>query len=440
MPETPSPELPTLILVVTAGVGVPSDLRFPPGESVESISLGRRGSWFFDAAGVRDVHAHLTFDGTRLHFRSDTAEDPATLDGAPAPTSWVVLVAPCTLGFGNVRVEVTSTEHDHDATVVQTTPTTGVRDPASRPAASIASARMMFPPSAESAPTVLEPAESGSREYPDLATSDDGEDATRIDPIAPLAPAVLPEVPRRSAPPPASGPLGPPRKPMDTVPSERHMRALLDASDANARASAVEGARAGGSRGSPTDVRRASASPSALAREWRDASLPKKAIVLLMPFALVATWFVFDGGDATTSGSSARTGPTTSLGGTTRDGSVAPRDGSVDPRGPVVVVVGPNGPSVPADLHVDAASTAVAPVSSASPMPSSRLPPSSPSATSKGPAPKSAERAAIDAVASGSYLEAARLYDELAAARPDKPAFHEAARILRGKSTPSKGP
>jgi len=43
------------------------------------------------------------------------------------------------------------------------------------------------------------------------------------------------------------------------------------------------------------------------------------------------------------------------------------------------------------------------------------------------------ERAAVDAVVAGSYADAARLYDQLAATHPDRPAYAEAARILRAK-------
>jgi hypothetical protein len=44
---------------------------------------------------------------------------------------------------------------------------------------------------------------------------------------------------------------------------------------------------------------------------------------------------------------------------------------------------------------------------------------------------KTFEREAADTVARGDFLEAARLYDELAKAHPEVPAFPAAARILR---------
>lgn len=50
-----------------------------------------------------------------------------------------------------------------------------------------------------------------------------------------------------------------------------------------------------------------------------------------------------------------------------------------------------------------------------------------------GPPPD--ERAAVDAVASGAYARAARLYDALAASHPEREAYREAARIARAASS-----
>jgi hypothetical protein len=50
------------------------------------------------------------------------------------------------------------------------------------------------------------------------------------------------------------------------------------------------------------------------------------------------------------------------------------------------------------------------------------------------PGKKTLQRQAVDAVAAGSFEEAAKLYDELAKAHPEVPAYAEAARILRAKA------
>ena len=44
------------------------------------------------------------------------------------------------------------------------------------------------------------------------------------------------------------------------------------------------------------------------------------------------------------------------------------------------------------------------------------------------------ERAAVDAVAAGSYEAAAKMYEDLAKAHPENKAYKEAARILRAKA------
>ena len=420
---------PTLILVVTAGVGVPSDLRFPPGEAVESVSLGRRGSWFFDAAGVRDIHAHLTFDGERLLYRSETQDDAATIDGMAAPNDWIVLVAPCTLGFGSVRIEVTSTANDHDSTFVQSTPTTGVRPPVSRIGPS---ARMMFPPAGESSPTVMD-----RNAYPDLGTGDDSEDATRIDPILPTPTAESVLDTRPKAPLPSTAPLPPVRPPMDTIPSERHLALILAAGTASGARAAANGSETGSRTGTGPAGAKAPAMGD-LAAQWKTASFPKKALVCLMPFALVATWFVFDEGDRTStappsqSPSQSQTQVRPTADGAAPKSSAAAVDGPRDASGPVVVIVAPNG--VP--ITDGAATTQLAPASASTAKPAATS--ASNKTAPKDPSQKTVERVAIDAVAAGSYTEAARLYDDLASNRPDKPAFHEAARILRSKTTTAR--
>jgi outer membrane protein assembly factor BamD (BamD/ComL family) len=52
----------------------------------------------------------------------------------------------------------------------------------------------------------------------------------------------------------------------------------------------------------------------------------------------------------------------------------------------------------------------------------------------KGAGGKTLQREAADAVASGAYGRAAELYDQLAKQYPNKPAYAEAAAILRTKA------
>jgi hypothetical protein len=83
-----------------------------------------------------------------------------------------------------------------------------------------------------------------------------------------------------------------------------------------------------------------------------------------------------------------------------------------------------------------------APSSDSSPTPAPVAPLSSTSVASSASVPTASspppgihdERAAVLAVESGATDRAARLYDGLASAHPDRPAYREAARILRAKS------
>ncbi len=131
----------------------------------------------------------------------------------------------------------------------------------------------------------------------------------------------------------------------------------------------------------------------ALRAAWGESSWVQKAILLLMPFAVVATFVVFDDDPAPT-----------------------PRRARPAASAAVAASVATPGAS---------ATAAAAP-------PAAPVVPSAPSAAA--PArdardKRTDERAAADAVAAGAWGEAARLYDALAAAHPESRALREAARI-----------
>jgi hypothetical protein len=69
-------------------------------------------------------------------------------------------------------------------------------------------------------------------------------------------------------------------------------------------------------------------------------------------------------------------------------------------------------------------------------VPPTNLPPTSsvaPSASANA-GDKTLERAAVDAVVSGDYAQAAKIYAQLAAQHPENPTYAEAAKILRRKA------
>jgi hypothetical protein len=130
---------------------------------------------------------------------------------------------------------------------------------------------------------------------------------------------------------------------------------------------------------------------------WLQASLPKKATYVLLPFALLATLYVLLADD-----DAAPTRTTSPRAGASVEASAAPP---------------------PAATTAD--TTAVVPVPR--PVPTDRAP-------RPAPGKRTPDREVVDLIAAGSYADAARRLDDLAAAQPDHPEYREAARILRAKA------
>jgi hypothetical protein len=135
---------------------------------------------------------------------------------------------------------------------------------------------------------------------------------------------------------------------------------------------------------------------------WLQASIPKKITYVLLPFALLATLYVL-----------------------LADDEAAPHRAAAPPASsssaPIAVVSAPPPP---------ATTSAQAPVASAPhPVSTDRAPrPATP------PGRRTPDREIVDLIAAGSYADAARKLDDLAAAQPDHPEYREAARILRAKA------
>jgi hypothetical protein len=159
--------------------------------------------------------------------------------------------------------------------------------------------------------------------------------------------------------------------------------------------------------------------PNKVLKAWKDASIPQKFILVLMPFAFAAILVVFrepQQGHSKTAPSatvSAKSAPTASPPPTTSAPTTTA--GPSDQTGAVVLSPPPPPPA---------------------PKPDKPVPPLPPG--KKKEVPKSLERLAADAVAVGNYPEAIKIYDKLAAENPTNPTFKEAARILRTKLDPSQ--
>jgi hypothetical protein len=144
---------------------------------------------------------------------------------------------------------------------------------------------------------------------------------------------------------------------------------------------------------------------------WREASPPRKAIYVLLPFALIGSAFSLLQDDEppprrTKTSASAKASASAAPSGSASADAVVP---STAPLGPIL-------PS-----PVPAVSTGYVVPKPGAPAPKKTL-----------------ERRAVDAVAAGNYAEAADLYDQLVKERPDVPAYREALRIVHAKAKAAK--
>lgn len=162
---------------------------------------------------------------------------------------------------------------------------------------------------------------------------------------------------------------------------------------------------------------------------WAAASGPKKATLLLMPFAVVASYLLLfhdpSQGAFIWSLIPHRTLPfKTAL--VVDAGAAAPSRGDSPPA----AASAPTTSQAETSPAVDAAKK-LPPLAPAAPVPPAL--PSTPQSVVRFGS-RTPERAALDDVAAGSFESAARQYEALQAAHPDDPLFRDAARILRLKA------
>ncbi len=145
---------------------------------------------------------------------------------------------------------------------------------------------------------------------------------------------------------------------------------------------------------------------SFLAARWRETSGPKKALVFLMAPLIWAVWVIFTDPPVPPAPPKPATSATTSPSGAPRSGGSGAAPAPTEP------------PATAMEAPAASTSAKAGPSTAAS---------GSPATTG----PKTPQREAADAVAAGAFDRAARLYDELAKAHPEVPAYAEAARIMK---------
>jgi hypothetical protein len=156
---------------------------------------------------------------------------------------------------------------------------------------------------------------------------------------------------------------------------------------------------------------------------WQSASAVKKATLILMPFAVIASYFMLQPeapGPAprvVNSAGSAAAKRTVPDGGASLPAANFANPELVVGAATEAGVQGAGAAAIAADsrgARVDAGTAKIAPLTAGK---------------------KTPEREALDTAAAGSFDDAARRYDTLAAAHPGEPSYKEAARILRDKAS-----
>lgn len=391
---------------VRAGTAEPVAMELPPGQAIGPLSIGRGGTWRVVAPGVLEEHAFLYFNGSELFLQSADANSPVTVNGSPIPSDWTPIYAPCEIAFGNARLWFGPT-HQPARSKPPPVPSRPPPGPARAPQP-IASVPRELPSQEESTRQVsIEAIQSAIRRPPPpevSATLKSGAVAPSFGGAPPpslsFGPAPLPSfggAPQAfDAPTPLFG------EPTHDAPAVNGPGPQFGPTPPGAPMAFVD-------PGAPPPEAVPAKPPSGIGKLWREASGPKKAMIILMAPLIWAVWVIFT------------------------DKPPPPRPAKAAPS----ATVSPN--STPA---ASAAATATSSAQPAVEPPTPVVAPTpTPSATASGKAAagpttsvKTREREAADAVAVGAYDKAARLYEELAKAHPETSAYAEAARIMKAKA------
>lgn len=187
----------------------------------------------------------------------------------------------------------------------------------------------------------------------------------------------------------------------------------------------------GGAQPSGPGAAGASASKLAWVKaRWNEATVPQRVLLCLLLPLLAAVWIIFtdDPPPPRRPAASAGSTPAASASSASSADPAATGAGAA-PFDALDGGTAENDAGAPPDASSTAEPTATAVASS---------PPPAPSEPPLPAGKKTLQRQAVDAVAAGSYAEAAKLYEELAKEHPDVSAYAEAARIMRAKADKSK--
>jgi hypothetical protein len=390
-------------------VGRGDRTTFPLDISTKPVSVGTQGDWSVTAEGVGPVHFFLAFDGSHVYVTPASQAHTVLLGGVPLGTGWTVAAVPSELRFAGARVALERAWPDVVPAEGQSMGMSTVSDGGALwDAARRALQDIPVEPEAvkPAAGRPFDGAFDGTQKLapPPEATRDSGFGSTLTMErnSSPLA--------RRISVPPSGGAT---------------MTAVGGPGDA---ASDLPTTLPGMESRRPSRPPSSEGKPPKRKGAWQEASTVQKIIVVLLPFAIAAAYQMEFHPPRGPRASSAPTGQVGAAGSPATVTSTASTARDVD---------------APASLTTDAPASLVtaAPASTAPSRPARAVaaaPAKVGGSSSKPQGVRTAERAALDAVAAGAYADAARDYDALAAAHPEDTSFKDAARILHDKATRSR--
>ncbi len=92
------------ILEVRGGQATPASISLTVGTPLTPVSIGSEGMWRVEGPGTLPIHAYVYFDGTVLFVQSADDGQPVTINRKKVSTTWTEVNCPSALELGGVSI------------------------------------------------------------------------------------------------------------------------------------------------------------------------------------------------------------------------------------------------------------------------------------------------------------------------------------------------